>query len=350
MDKKPTIKTIAKIAGVSHVTVSRALRGCTDISAATTEKIRSIAQEIGYTPNAFARSLSSKRSNNIGMIVPAMGADTIYNEVFNTVSAESAKHGLSVLLGSCSRNIELEKSFCHIMCENRVGALLIASVSSDVSHIKEICNGIVPIIFIGGKTGTEEENCIAADYRHSGVLAVEHLAALGHKDIALFAYYPKSRTILQKISGYEEAMKSLGLTPQMYIEGNHADTFTAGKALTDRLIAQKKLPTAIWCASDLMAMGVLDSLKCHKIKVPEDVAVMGHDDLFLGRMSFISLTTLTLPKEEIGKKAIDLALSIMDEAADKQPHKIITQTELIIRESTAGKTKCSLMNQFIAKS
>ncbi|MEA4986692.1 MAG: LacI family DNA-binding transcriptional regulator [Anaerovorax sp.] len=338
MDKKPTIKTIAKIAGVSHVTVSRALRGYPDISVATTEKIRAIAKEIGYTPNAFARSLSSKRSNSIGMIVPAMGADTLYNEVFNTVSAESAKHGLSVLLGSCGRSIELEKSFCHIMCENRVGALLIASVSSDVSHIKEICKGIVPIIFIGGKTGMEEEYCIAADYRHSGVLAVQHLANLGHKDIALFAYHPKSRTILQKIEGYEETMKSLGLSPQVYIEGDHADTFTAGKTLTDRLIAQKKLPTAIWCASDLMAMGVLDSLKSHKVEVPRDVAVMGHDDLFLGRMSFISLTTLTLPKEAIGKRAINLALSIMGEIEEEQSHKTLLKTELIVRDSTAGKS------------
>lgn len=334
MEKKPTIKTIAKIAGVSHVTVSRALRGYSDISAATTERIRSIAKEIGYTPNAFARNLSSKSSSSIGMIVPAMGADTIYNEVFNTISAESAKHGLSVLLGSCGRSIELEKTFCNIMCENRVGALIVASVSSDVSHINEICKGTVPVIFIGGKTGMEQENCIVADYKHSGIIAVQHLANLGHEKIAFFAYNPKSRTILQKIEGYEETMQSLGLNPQVYIEGEHADTFTAGKNLTDRLIAQNKLPTAIWCASDLMAMGVLDSLKFHNIKVPTEVAVMGHDDLFLGRMSFISLTTLTLPKEEIGKKAINLALSFMGNATENQANKTIVQAELIIRNST----------------
>lgn len=334
MDKKPTIKTIAQLAGVSHVTVSHALRGYPDISAATTENIRRIAKEIGYMPNANARSLSSKQPSSVGMIVPAMGADTIYNEVFNTISAEAASRGISVLLGSCGRSVELEKSFCQTMCENRVGALIISPVSSDVSHIKEICNGIVPIIFIGGKTGIREENCIVADYRHSGMLVVEHLADLGHSDIGLFVYEPKNLTITQKIEGYEAAMKNRGLTPRVYYQGNSSDTFSAGKTLTEQLIAQNKLPTAIWCASDLMAMGVIDTLKLYDIKIPADVSVIGHDDLFLGRFPFISLTTLTLPKDEVGRHALNIALSFMGEGDSDQPHKVVVMPKLIVRGST----------------
>lgn len=336
MDKKPTIKTIAQLAGVSHVTVSHALRGYTDISPATTERIRKIAKEIGYMPNASARSLSSKRPNSIGMIVPAMGADTIYNEIFNTISAEAASHGLSVLLGSCGRSIELERKFCQIMCENRVGSLIIASVGSDVSHIKEICRDVVPIIFIGGKTGQEEDNCIVADYQHSGKLAVEHLNDLGHSNIALFVYKPENLTIRQKIKGYEAAMKSRGLVPTVYWEGYSSDTFSAGKALTERLIQKNKLPTAIWCASDLMAMGVLDALKSYNISIPSEVSVIGHDDIFLSSMSFISLTTLSLPKENIGREALKIAMSLMEEGNLKKEHKIVVQTDLIARNSTGA--------------
>ncbi len=334
VDKKPTIKTIAKLAGVSHVTVSRALRGYPDISAATTEKIRTIAQEIGYTPNAFARSLSTKRASSIGMIVPSMGADTIYNEVFQSVSRAAAEQGLSVLLGSCDRSIELEASFSRLMCENRVGAIIVASVSSDVSHIKRICEGLVPIIFTGGKTIDEEENCIAADYRHSGRIAVEHLYELGHRDIAFFVYHPDNQTIAQKTEGYKEAMEAHGLIPTVYWEGDSSDTFSAGKSLTERLISEKKLPTAIWCASDLMAMGVLDALKVHNIFVPAQISVMGHDDLFLGRMSFISLTTIALPKEEIGRESVRMAISLMGEGEQILPQKMIFQTRLITRGST----------------
>lgn len=334
MDKKPTIKTIAQLVGVSHVTVSRALRGYPDISAAMTEKIQRIAKEVGYTPNAYARSLSSKRPSSIGMIVPAMGADTIYNEIFDTISMEAASHGFSVLLGSCGRSVELEKSFCRIMCENRVGALLISPTGSEVSHIKELCEGVMPIIFIGGKTDIEEENCIYADYRHSGELVVEHLADLGHRDIALFVYQPENLTITHKIEGYETAMRNRGLTPKVYWEGDSSDSFRAGKRLTDELVEQKKLPTAIWCASDLMAMGVIDSLKSHGILIPGEVSVIGHDDLFVGRMSFISLTTLTLPKEEIGHDALKIALSLMGEGDPNQEHRIAVQPKLIVRGTT----------------
>lgn len=334
MGKKPTIKTIAQLAGVSHATVSHALRGNSDISAAMTKKIQDIAKEIGYTPNAFARNLSSNRPSSIGMIVPAMGAETMYNEVFDIISAKAATQGLSVLLGSCGRSVELEKTFCRIMCENRVGALLISPVSSDVSHIKKICKGIVPLIFIGGKTGLEEDNCITADYRHSGQLAVDHLSNLGHRDIALFVYEPDNMTIRQKIEGYEAAMKCRGLTPRVYWQGDSSDTFSGGKLLTERLIEQKILPTAVWCASDLMAIGVIEALKVHGIDVPGKVSVVGHDDLFLSAMSLISLTTMSLPKAEIGRQALEIALSLMNAGDLPEPHRVVVQTELIVRSSS----------------
>lgn len=342
MNKKPTIKTIAALAGVSHVAVSRALRGCSDISLETTEKIRQIAKDIGYMPNAFARSLSSKRSDIIGMIVPALGKDTAYDDVFNAISASAAEKGLSVLLGSCSRDVELEKIFCQRMCENRVGALIVSPISSDISHIKEICRNIVPLIFIGGKVDTEEENCITFDYRHSAKLVVDYLHELGHSDIALFLYYPNNRTITQKLEGYQQAMKGQGLIPKIYWEGYSLDTFKAGQLLTEQLIAKNELPTAIWCASDLMAMGTIEALRKHNIRIPEDVSVIGHDNLFFSDISSFSLTTLSMPKVEIGKKAVDMAISIMSGEENsnepKMEHKAVFNAELITRGST-GKVK-----------
>jgi DNA-binding LacI/PurR family transcriptional regulator len=342
MNKKPTIKTIAGLAGVSHVTVSRALRGYPDISKATTKKIQQIAKDIGYTPNAFARSLSSKQSHTIGMIVPAMGNDTAYHDIFNSISSSAAAKGLSVLLGSCGRDLELEKSFCRNMCENRVGTLIIAPIGSEISHIKEICKDMVPVIFLGGKVGLEEENCITIDYRQSAKAAVEHLYQLGHRKIALFVYQPNNRTILQKCEGYEKTMREHGLTPRIYWEGDSSDTLKAGSILAERLIAENNLPTAIWCASDLMAIGVMDTLKRHNLNIPRDVSIIGHDNLFLSDLDFISLTTFSLPKKEIGTRAVDMALSIMkyDESSEetKPDCKATFNAELIVRHSTGINT------------
>ncbi|MDD3140799.1 MAG: LacI family DNA-binding transcriptional regulator [Lachnospiraceae bacterium] len=338
MSKKPTIKTIAQIAGVSHVTVSRALRGYSDISKATTQKIQQIAKDIGYTPNAFARSLSSKQSNILGMIVPALGNDTAYNDVFNAVSACAAREGLSVLLGSCNRNLSLEMNYCKNMCENRVGALIISPITSDVSHIKEICKDIVPVIFLGGKTGLEEDYCITIDYQNSAKIAVSHLYHLGHRDIALFLYSPNNKTIEQKMIGYEEAMNAYQLPTRIYWEGDSSDTLKAGTKLTERLILENNLPSAIWCASDLMAVGVINALSKYNLKVPSDVSVIGHDNLFFSDLNFISLTTFTLPKQEIGKKAVEMALELMhynkDNNEPKPYCKSIFQAELLQRNST----------------
>lgn len=335
-NKRPTIKDIAKIAGLSHVAVSKALRDAPDISAETKVLVRKIADEMGYVANAFARSLSTQRTNIIGMIVPAIGEDVIYSAVFNTVSAEAARQGISLLLGCTGRSKELEKQYCRNMCENRVGALIVSPGSSDVSHITEICKGNVPVIFLGGKTGLEQQHCLTIDYRTSAVLAVNYLYELGHRQIALFLYWPENNTILQKLEGYTAAMEKYGLKPTVYWEGESSETYEAGGRLVDRLIKQGELPSAIWCASDLMALGVLEALRQKGISVPADVSVIGHDDLFLSAISSISLTTFTFPKHQMGRKLLEMARSLMGSSGESLncAFKEVIQAELTIRGST----------------
>ena len=335
MNKKPTIKTMAGLLGVSHVTVSKALRDYPDISAEMKLKVKTLAKELGYTPNAMARSLSSKnQKGNLGMIVPATGNETIYSDVFNSISSTAAENNLCVLLGSSNRNVELEKSFCRLMCENQVGALIVSPLSSNVSHIHEICNQNVPVIFMGGKTGLEEEFCLVADYKHSAYLAVNHLYSLGHRDIALFLYHPSNNTVLQKEQGFQEEMKKKSLIPKIYWEGMNTNTQEAGRLLTKQLILENNLPTAIWCASDLMAMGVLEVLFEHHIKVPEDVSVMGHDNLYFSQFPWISLTTLELPKKQMGIDAVNLAVAIMKDQQHLIPNQLVFKPSLILRKTT----------------
>ncbi|MDD4844379.1 MAG: LacI family DNA-binding transcriptional regulator [Anaerotignum sp.] len=332
MYRKPTIKTIAQLAGVSHVAVSRALRGCSDISAETKERILKIAQEIGYTPNAAARSLSSKRATSVGMIVPTLAENTAYSAVFNQISMVAAEHGCTVLLGSSHRSLELERKHCQMMCENRVGALIVSPSGSNVSHIKEACHGLFPVIFMGGKIGFEEDFVLTLNYKHSAKLVVEYLYQLGHSDIALFTYAPENNTILQKKDGFIQEMKKCGLAPRMYTAGHADDTSTAGQDLVEQLIMEDTLPTAIWCASDLMAMGVLSTLRNHGIRVPEDISLIGHDDLYFGRLPGIELTTLHTPMKELGDAAMQLALGLM-EREQVEAHQIF-HPSLVIRGTT----------------
>lgn len=191
------------------------------------------------------------------------------------------------------------------------------------------------MLFVGGKTNPDEENAILCDYRYSATHAVEHLYTLGHRDIAFFSYGPDNLTIRQKEDGFTEEMKKCGLPPKIFRAGNASDTLLAGSELTKLLIDGGTLPTAIWCASDLMAVGVLNTLKAHGISVPGDVSVIGHDDLYFDVFPGIGLTTLHTPMREIGKAAVELAIALTNHD-DSTEHRSVFQTMLVQRSTTAS--------------
>lgn len=332
MPDRPTLKTIAQIAGLSHVAVSKALRDAPDISAATKERVRRIADELGYTPNVAARNLYLRRTSAIGMVVPAMGDSTAYDLVFNEVSAAAAARDFCVMLGSSHRDARLEARHCAMMVGNQVGAVIVAPCTSEVTHIKAAC-GPTPVIFIGGKTDPEEQYALLCDYRHSGALAVEHLAGLGHRDIVLLTYGPANRTISQKEEGFAEAMERRGLTPRTLRAGDAADAMQAGRDAVEALLESGPAPTALWCASDYMAVGAMDALRRRGLSVPGDVSVMGHDDLFFDRYPDVGLTTLHTPMAEIGRAAAELAIGLIERSGRIEPRQVF-RPSLVVRDST----------------
>ncbi|GAU77740.1 periplasmic binding protein [Fusibacter sp. 3D3] len=322
--------------------VSKALKDAPDISSALKKKVISVANEIGYMPNASARHLSSKNTaHNIGMIVPSLGADTAYNEAFQSISEAAAHKNHSVLLGVSARNKDLERQYCRIMCENRVGVLIISPISSDIEDIKQICDQTVPLIFIGGKVDSEEEHCVHLNYSKSAALAVDYLYHLGHQKIFLFLYHPMNKTIMQKKEGYEKAMIKNNLEPVVYLEGESSDTYSAGCILMETLIKTNNLPTAIWCASDLMAIGVIDTLKKYRFRVPEDISVMGHDNLPFSKFEAYQLTTFEVPKKALGEAAVSMALRIMEksdtEEGDMEKALHVSLEATLIKRRSTGK-------------
>ena len=332
MSNRPTLKTIAQIAGLSHVAVSKALRDAPDISAATKERVKKIADELGYTPNVAARNLYLKRTTTIGMVVPVMGENTAYDHIFNEISAAAADLGYCVMLGSSRRSVEMEVRHCRMMVGNQVGAIIVAPSTGDVSHIKAAC-GPTPVILIGGKTWPEEEYAVMCDYRHSGELAVEHLAGLGHQRITLLTWNPGNRIVLQKEEGFSAAMERRGLVPKIVRTGDGANTMQVGRAAVEQMLERRELPTALWCASDYMAIGAIKALKSHGLGVPEDISVVGHDDLYCSSGPGRGLTTLHTPMTELGKAAVRLAIALIEQEKPIQPRQVF-RPSLVVRNST----------------
>lgn len=334
MGKKPTIKTIAELAGVSHVAVSRALRGASDISKETTERIHRIAREIGYTPNAFARNLSSRRSGGIGLIVPAMDEDPIYGEIINIVSVTAAQHGYCVTVGSCSRQPELETKYCRMMCENQVGALIVAPMANQTTHLQELC-GSVPLIYLGSRAGEGARYAVNFDYHHGAEQVVEHLAQLGHRSIAFCGHGTADPAATHKQNGFLAAMQARKLIPTMHLQTDEDDAVGAGHRLVTQLDEAGALPDALWCASDAMAFGVLSALYARGLHAPKDISVVGHGNSFSSRLSGgLALTTLELPKQQLGQHAARLALALMDESDEAVEPKVLFKPRLVLRGTT----------------
>lgn len=329
---RPTLKAIGRVTGLSHAAVSKALRDAPDISAATKEKVREVADKVGYIPNITARNLHFQSASTIGMIVPAIGSNTAYDLIFNEASAAAAALDFCVMVGSSQRDPRLEEQHCSMMVGNQVGALIVASCSSDVSHIKAIC-GATPVIFIGGKTDPEEPYALLCDYRHSGTLAVEHLTSLGHRDIALLTYEPEPPSILQKEEGFSTEMKRRGLVPQIIRTGSAANTMQAGIDAVELLLKRGNLPSALWCVSDYMAIGAMNALRRHGLSIPGEISIVGHDDLYSSLSPDTRLTTLHIPMAEIGNAAVRLAVALIQQTSPIQ-HRQVFQPSLVIRSST----------------
>ncbi len=339
MPNRPTLKTIAQMAGLSHVAVSKALRDAPDISAATKARVKKLAEQVGYTPNLAARNLYLQRSSTIGMIVPAMGDSTAYDLIFNEISQAAAELDFCVMLGSSHRSPQLEERHCRMMVGNQVGALIVAPCASNVTRIKAAC-GTTPVIFIGGKIGPEEPYALLCDYRHSAALTVRHLTGLGHRDIALLTYGPENLTILQKEEGFSQAMEQHGLRPRIIRAGHAENTMEAGRQAVSLLLsAEAPVPTAIWCASDYMAIGAMHALRAHGLSVPGDVSIVGHDNLYFDLYPDIRLTTFRTPMAEIGKAAVRLAIALIEYGENGLSQQNMAprqsfQPFLVVRDST----------------
>ncbi len=332
MPSRPTLKTIGKIAGLSHVAVSKALRDAPDISEATKERVKKIAEEVGYTPNLAARNLYLQCTSAIGMLVPAMGDNNAYDRIFNEISTAAADLGYGVMLGSSHRSVELEVRHCRMMVGNQVGALIVAPCTSEIAHIEAAC-GPTPAIFVGGRIGPEVEYALQCDYQHSGELAVGHLTGLGHRDIVLLIYGPENRAASQKEEGFAQAMERRGLAPRILRIGHAGGAMQAGIDGAERLLAEGRLPTALWCASDYMAIGAIKMLKAHGLSVPGDVSVMGHDDVYADPWPDMGLTTLRTPMAEIGKAAVELAIALIERKGQVRPRQVF-RASLMVRSST----------------
>lgn len=327
-----TIKDIAKIAGVSHTTVSRALLGNPAISTRTSTLIKRLAGEMGYVPSAVAQGLRTRSTHTIGIVVSSI-ADPFFGKVIEGVEQLACAENYSVFISASHNNREREMAAIETLYGRRVDAIIIASLWLDNQHHAELDRIKVPIVFLNNQIEGEFLHSVAIDDIQGGSIAVEHLLNLGHRRIGFVQSLNKTKSNRQRIEGYQLAHQKAGVPvdPSLILDPTGDRDEDRGKAALAELRAANA--TAAFCYNDLTAVGLIAACRGSGVRVPEDLSIAGYDDLDLAAYMNPTLTTVRQPRVNLGQSAMQMAVELLN-GSENIPDKVLPG-ELVVRESTA---------------
>jgi len=330
-----SIKDIARAAGVSHSTVSRALNDSPLVNQATKARIWRLAQEMGYSPNAGARGLVMRRTCTVGVVVTTI-ADPWAAEVVEGIEGVAYAHGYSVILAASQDDPEREVAAVETLRSQRVDAVIVTSSRVGALHQERLGAAGVPVILLNSHSQqlTPQTFSVRVDDVHGGRLATEYLLWLGHRRIAHVMGPVGHSTTADRLAGYRAALAEAGIPfdPALVLEGTGRPA--GGEQALTRLLALAARPTAVFCYNDMTAIGLLRAARWAGVNVPRDLAVIGFDDIPFAAYVSPSLTTIAQPKLEMGQRAMLMALALMEGADAGRVSNIVLEGRLVVREST----------------
>lgn len=329
-----TIKDIAKTANVSYSTVSRALAGQPQIPDETKKRILKIANEMGYTPNVLAKGLVTKNTYTLGLIVPDI-TNPFFPESIQGIEECASEYGYRVYLCNSNWNVEKEKECLQKLYGSSVDGIIIFPVSDDVSHILDV-QARLPIVFANYKPVNEAYSYVAFNDFRSATIAVEYLIKLGHKNIAYMGGLETNAANMERIDAYKATMEKCGLSirPNYILHGEYKQS--SGYELTKKLLINNELPTAIIAGDDIMALGVIRAIEEFGLNVPEDISVIGFDDISYASLDKIQLTTVRMPRYAMGQASVQMLMNKIQNPDNAETKSEILETELIVRKTCKG--------------
>ncbi len=334
-----TIKDIAKRAGVSHSTVSRALRVNHLVSSETASRIRQVAQEMGYRPSAVARSLKTKRTQVLGVIVSSI-SDPFFSEILNGIEVSAQAGGYSLFIAASQHDPIKERQIVQTMMEQRTDGVIICSSSFSPEHGRELLSSGFPVVVVNHQGSESFNYSIYHDDVDGSSQITRHLLALGHKRIAYLGNSQSGRTTQDRLRGFLDAMSEASLeVPDTYIHHVEGGDPILGQESVEYFTQLSPRPTAIVCFNDMLAIGVLKGCEMAGLSVPQDMSVSGFDNITFSAFTTPCLTTFDQPKFSIGQEAAQLLLDLLqaeDGIIPDSPKVKILKGKLLVRGTTGG--------------
>ena len=337
MSDSASVVDVAARAGVSLGTVSNVLNHPDRVAPATRDRVVQAIAELGFVRNEAARQLRAGRSRSIGLVVLDVG-NPFFTDLAKGVEQTAGRSGLSVLLCNSNEDSDRERHYLSLLQEQRAFGILITPVGGSNEAIAAVRRMGTPVVLVD--RGSNRRQCsVSVDDRAGGEAATAHLIALGHRRIAFVGGPTTLNQVAERLAGARAAAAAAGLPADavVVLDTPRLDV-GAGRATGEQLAAipVRQRPTAAFCANDLLALGLLQDSTRRQVKVPEDLAIVGYDDIDFAAAAAVPLTSVRQPRVQLGQAAMEL---LLDEAADPDGHQhrqVVFEPELVRRESTDG--------------
>jgi LacI family transcriptional regulator len=332
------MKDIARDLGVSVITVSKVLRNHPDISDETRERVLKRAKELNYRPNLAARALVTGRTLALGLVVPDL-VHPFFAELAQGLSGVLRERGYGLLIASSEENPDLEREEIRQLLARRVDALLIASAQWTIESFREIEEHKTPYVLIDRQFSGLSANFVGIDDEKAGALATEHLILAGRRRIAHIRG-PEVSTALGRLAGYRHALAdhSVHVPPEYVVRNRTGDARAdvSGLEAMRSLLELRPPPDGVFCYNDPTAMGAMQAILEAGLRIPEDIAVVGCGNVVYAGFLKVPLSTVDQQSRDIGARAGELALSLVESKTQPQPVSILLEPRLVARASTGG--------------
>jgi DNA-binding LacI/PurR family transcriptional regulator len=345
-NKRVTSLEVAHHAGVSRTTVSFVLNNVegSNISLETRAKVQRVAKELGYIPNEAARSLVSGQTRTVGLVIShpePLQVDAYIPQLLYSLTAASHQHGYQVMLETIHKNNH-PSNYVRLVEGHRIDGLIVLNTWSHDAQLPKLLERQFPVVMLRlpqNMTMNDQTFVVEVDERDVAARATKHLTDLGHRRIAHITYTPeKHDTVQRRRQGYKDALEAAGLSfdPNLVRFGSYSAQ--SGYETMKDLLQHKPHPTALFAGNDTIALGAMAAIREHGLQIPEDIAVVGFDDIPTAPFLAPALTTIHAPAIQQGRTAIEMLLQLMQGKTPDQ-HRVVLEAPLVVRESCGANLK-----------
>ncbi len=327
------IKSVAKKAGVSVATVSRVLNHPDAVAPDTKEHILNVMESLDYTPNWFARGLKLNRTGVIALLIPEI-MDLSYMEIAKGVEDVAHQKKYNIMLCTTEEDRNKEKGYIENFIARKVDGIILVSSLLKKNDLLQIKKQDISVVLIGRNEELSGENLVYTDYKSATGEAIRHIIEIGYRNIGMIYGNRPKKENLEKLEGFQHTITGEGLIYQQEHIVEEENSIEGGYLGASKLLNLKDRPEAIFVTSDIMAVGAMEKIKQTGLKIPQDIAVVGYDNLKISGFIEPKLTTVAKPMYRMGLVAARLLFDLMEEELEEgEPQEILIQSKLKVRKS-----------------